>query len=294
MSSAGQAHGKFIVLGEHSILYGGQALVYPISELCLKFSIDSDSKHTTQGPLLNGKSLDRWQIEKLRSVFSAMNVELNVDLVRLESEIPIGKGLGSSAALCVAVARYFFPEASSIAIAKLAKIGEGVFHGTSSGADPFGISLEQPIVYKMAANEFRPLNLASAGDYVFILRDSGIVHSTAEVIKKVSDIREKHPHQFNSIIDRLKVNTTLGLKMMEESQFDRLGLVLQDSNRLLFDMGLGNAALQEALESLLSEGALGAKMTGAGLGGYVFGLFPENKVPKNLRAGDIIVRCCGL
>ena len=59
-------------------------------------------------------------------------------------------------------------------------------------------------------------------------------------------------------------------------------------------MGLGNAALQEALESLLSEGALGAKMTGAGLGGYVFGLFPENKVPKNLRAGDIIVRCCGL
>jgi mevalonate kinase len=287
VSEIGSAHGKFIVLGEHSILYGGQALVYPIKELNLTMSLSANGK----GPLLGGKPLDRWQIEKLRSVLTAMGIDVDLGMIAITGEIPIGKGLGSSAALCVAVARYFFPEATPTAIAKLAKIGEGVFHGTSSGADPFAISIERPIVFKMEGNEFRPLNLSNASDFVFLLRDSGAEHSTSEVIKQVSELRQNRPAQFNSIMDRLKVNTGLGLKMIEAGQFDRLGLLIQDSNRLLFEMGLGNAALENAIESLLIEGALGAKMTGAGLGGYVFGLFPENKVPKNLRAGDIIVRC---
>jgi mevalonate kinase len=289
MNRSSSACGKFILLGEHSILYGGPALVYPVPEIRLHFSL-SDS---APGPQVNGKFLERWQSEKLKALFASMNIEVDVGRSLIETEIPIGKGLGSSAALSVAVARYFFPEASPVAIAKLAINGEAVFHGASSGVDPFGISLEQPLLFRRENQEFRPLQIRSNSGYVFVLRDSGVEHSTSEVLQKVASLKENQPVHFQSLIERLKVNTNLGLKMLENNEMERLGLLLQDSNRLLFELGLGNEMIQQALESLLREGALGAKLTGAGLGGYVIGLFPDNRVPKNLRSGDLIVQCSG-
>jgi mevalonate kinase len=282
-----KAHGKFILLGEHSILYGGSALAFPITEISLTVSLKADS----DGTRLNGAPLKDWQEEKISEVFSNMQLPREEARLDIQSEIPVGKGLGSSASLCVALAKFFFPKETAIESAQRALLGERVFHGTPSGVDPWTISLNQPILFQMEASNYRPLNLSNAAGYAFLLRDSGSVHRTEHVIANVQKLKREQPQHFLAVIERLKTNTTLGLKLLEDGEMERLGLLLQDSNRSLFEMGLGTPEAEEALESLLIEGALGAKITGAGCGGYVLGLFPEHKFPKKIRPSDIIVRC---
>ena len=93
----GHAPGKVILLGEHAVVYGEPALAAAIGRNVTVFVERADTVESPE-PVVAIAREAGWT-----GGFT----------VRIESEIPFGSGLGSSAALGVALARAFKPGCSA-------------------------------------------------------------------------------------------------------------------------------------------------------------------------------------
>lgn len=134
-----KTHGKWILAGEHSVLRGGHALVFPVRSKFLLFEhIEED-----QDFQLNIKNENRdfemafWGVlEKALHRVGHKRSDLKGELF-LNSNIPVGAGMGASATLCVSLAKWFcslgwLDEEEQY---EFAKGLEDIFHGESSGVD---------------------------------------------------------------------------------------------------------------------------------------------------------------
>ena len=183
---------KWVLTGEHAVLRGKQAIAFPHSTFSLKlvyrkkkeFSITANPFQSVVRSLV-GRAIE-WLGQDPRSFDSGE--------VDIQSQIPIGAGLGSSAALCTAIARLVIwktgvEEASWI---PLSTHLEDVFHGKSSGMDVHAIAHGRPIEFSMSGGA-RPL----AGVVRlprFELYDSGLRGQTLDCVEKVKHWRQIHPH----------------------------------------------------------------------------------------------------
>ena len=152
---------KWILSGEHSVLRGKPALAFPHSEFKLSLSYRSDS--SSQIPDACKVLLER-AIKWLHEKNIAHHITSPAGAMTIDSTIPTAAGFGSSAALCVAVARFAFwmaqkEEPSSEKVIALATHLEDVFHGKSSGLDVSVIAIHQPLFYQ-AQKPLEFLNLS--------------------------------------------------------------------------------------------------------------------------------------
>jgi mevalonate kinase len=201
----------------------------------------------------------------------------------LESTIPLGAGLGSSAALCVALTRWLsstlqIPESEHF---EFARRMEDRFHGHSSGMDVAVASVGKPIAFWMNSGS-TALELLKLPRFTF--HDTGLRSRTSECVTRVISQAGVDP-------DRARA---LDMRMAEASQLALEGLrqFSEQGNRaalepLIRSMGLARSCFREwglvpkeilALEeSLLSQGALAVKLTGAGRGGFVVALWDSTE-----------------
>ena len=278
----GQAYGKFILGGEHSVVVKGRALGFPVKSLHLKVRESQDF----DGLKINGERHPLSEFRKILELRKIIGATPNLRGIEIESTIPIGGGLGSSAALCTALARIHMPHSSPEDLARTALQGERIFHGKPSGVDPFTIALEQPIVYRASDQKWRPLNVEKFhnSDLCFVLKDTGLRHRTAEVIQAVSTVRTETPLIWEDLIDTLAQNAELMVKAFEESPARDLGRLMNDSHFRLLQLGVSCEPMDLMIDDMRARGALGAKLTGAGRGGFVLGLFRREdaaKLPKD-------------
>lgn len=266
------ACGKFILGGEHSVVSRGRALAFPIAQWRLSAELHTDRR----GLWSNGTELEEAHWLKVQEVLQLYGAS-HVSSVSVTSDIPISKGLGSSAALCVELARQC-TQASGDALAKLAREGESIFHGVSSGVDPYTITLEQPIVFHSTNCQHRALDLSifRRARLRFVLRDSGQTHSTAAVIAAVTKTKTNNPLIWQDLMDALATNAEGMLKAFEHEP-RQLGRLMNDSHFRLLQLGVSTDTLDDLAEDSRNRGALGAKLTGAGCGGYIIALFPEEQ-----------------
>ena len=141
MKFSTSVHGKWILLGEHSVLRGGSALAFPVFGKRLKLSeIDGDG-HIVSGPhgeeyrvLLPGVWSRAMSLLKLSP---KQETEFQRVRFHLDADLPIGAGLGASAALAVAVGRYFVARdvLHEAGLFGFCREIENLFHGESSGVD---------------------------------------------------------------------------------------------------------------------------------------------------------------
>ncbi|NCN27152.1 mevalonate kinase [bacterium] len=271
---------KFILLGEHSIVHKGIALSIPLPNLRLAIEI-LDEK---QGLFFNGLP----QHEEKRLLLSQLSEKLNIEIptnvgINIVSDIPIGSGLGSSGALCCSLIKTFHAEElSPNDLANLAIKGEDYFHGKSSGVDPFTIALERPIAFSSQNHEYKELSLEALheGGIGFFIVDSQSPHSTSEIIKATSDLRQRDPNKWQNCIDALAGFATEGKKAIDQSKILELGRIMNDAHEVLRDYGVSNSVLDELVKKMRDNGALGAKMTGAGKGGSVIALLSQTKLQE--------------
>jgi mevalonate kinase len=280
-----RASGKFILAGEHSIVKRGRALGFPLPLLQIRIE-ESDA---FQGLVLNGEHRSSSNFSQYLSLRQRLGIKKPVRGARVDSEIPIGGGLGSSAALCVALGRLHFPHEDARAIALRALEGERSFHGSPSGLDPFTVAYNRPIVFDVLTQQARPLRLDAAvrDGFYFVLRDSGLRHQTRQVIEALQSLRERAPERVEHAFATLSEIVEASLLAFEEGEAAELGAQMNLAHRSLADLGLSNPELEAAVASLHSEGALGAKLTGAGCGGFALGLF--RGPPKTQEASDVVL-----
>lgn len=263
---------KWVLTGEHSVLRGREAIAFPYPLMKLTLTYQSTlSSNITANPF---QSQIRTLISRA-SEFLKTPLNINEGQIDIHSQIPIGAGLGSSAALCVAMAKFVLwkAEKNEDQLIELATHLEDLFHGKSSGMDVSAIAANTlPILYSIEkrARLITPLGALPR----FELYDTGKRGPTKECIQKVKHWQQSMPHLMNHFDDQMGESTRIAYQALinfsshpRESE-EELAKAMSLAQQCFETWGLVTPELIEQKHELLKQGALGVKLTGAGLGGF--------------------------
>jgi len=279
-----RTHGKWILAGEHTVLRGGKALVFPLRSRFLDFYYIANKRPTLEIEIPTGYpeefKLLFWAVFEKACQLKNLGSSQFHGLIQMKANIPVGSGLGASASLCVALARWF--ESLKIISASetfdFAKTLEDVFHGESSGVDVAVVLSEKGLLFqRQGAKE----SFQSTWQPEWYLSHSGHKGITKECVQKVQGWGSENPELLEKYDLQMKRSVELCTKALttdRESGHAQIIEALELANDCFFAWGLVNQELNVHMNVLHQAGALAFKPTGSGLGGYVLSLW--EKPPK--------------
>ena len=281
-----KAHAKWILAGEHAVLRGSSALVFPVPNRYVKLSYRASSDELTadfSAPYGETLLLFFWGL--LEEGFRYLNLkQANLKgKFFLENNIPMGAGMGFSAALCVSVARWFAFQKwiTNEELFDFARQLENSFHGKSSGVDIVGVLYHCGMRFKSG---HAPVKLSLAWQPKLYLSCSDSISVTSKCIKTVNEMWEKNPRHAEKIDIKMAESVELAEKALglsEQEGFPMLVEAIMNASVCFEQWGLVQSSVQQGIEFLMQAGASAVKPTGAGNGGYVLSLW-EKTPPKNL------------
>ncbi len=262
-----RAHGKCILAGEHSVVRGGEALVLPLRScgLDLEWSPSPDGKFHVKAGAFAAPFRDSLNRALDITNFSLPHAGYRV---KIESNIPVQAGLGSSAALAVSVVRFLQAEGAKISQPfALALEIENLFHGNSSGIDVACVLASAPIRYSRSAP---PQDLCLAWRPHLYLFDTGQRSATKDCVEKVASAKRKDlDERMGEAVRRVKS----ALLSEQADRVEELAQALALANSCFEEWGLAADPAQG--EMLKGKGALAWKPTGSGGGGFLLTLWGE-------------------
>lgn len=289
------APGKIILAGEHAVVYGHPAISLAIDRgVRIKVQERTDKTTKVPGPTLKatglgfvgkvipgpdgeGPQILRQALEKLVELLGERVRELEFSV---DSAIPGGRGLGSSAALSVAMVRgvkqYFAEPLSKPEERRLALELERIFHGSPSGIDHTVISQGGLIFYRRAndAATVEPINLPRS--LSFAVGIAGPHGGTAKVVEALSQRARLHPERFQHIFEGISNLVGEMKSSLEQGRLSAVGELMNVNQGYLNALSVSTPELETLCSIARERGALGAKLTGAGGGGAVIALVEED------------------
>ena len=274
--SRGRAPGKVLLLGEHSVVYGHPALAAAIPRYV---SVEVTRADEARIELPGGLEVPLAVLDAAREMASAAGYP-GAFHARVQSEIPLGSGLGSSAALGVALARALKPGCGAAEAADLAMRLERVLHGAPSGVDPAACAREGVIFFTRGEP---PEVEAVRGSAWIAVALTGIARGTHSTVMPLAGRRRTDP-AVDRLLAELGTLAREGRRFFEAGELEELGVRFDAAHALLRQLGVSCAELEEAVGALKRAGALGAKLTGAGGGGAAIGLARHESHAREMAA----------
>ncbi len=298
---SGSGGGKVILLGEHAVVHGVPAIA---AGLC------DGATATTRDEQPAELHVEPWGVLARPGDGSALGAALDALLRarradRLEDEraprdgsidatvaLPGSAGLGSSAALAVAVLRALDAR-DGIArdterSQQIALAWERVFHGNPSGIDT-AMALAGGLaryVRSPAPGERALVPLPSARGLWLVVGHSGEPGSTREMVARVAE-RKSEPGWDTTLAEFADV-VSQGEVAIERGELAALGRAFDRCHALLAAWGVSTPILDAMCAEARAAGALGAKLTGGGGGGCMIALVADEadaaRVRKALQA----------
>lgn len=272
--------GKSIIVGEHAVIYGSSAVAIPVSNLRMRVSLRYS--HTKSALKLGHKKVSDHVLGVIEDAFQALEIESFPCQIEGTSELLIGSGLGSSAALSVVILKVLASSVgrkiSSKELTLFGKILEGRFHGRSSGLDTCVVAYEKPILFnKNSAPQILEIGRKDKLDHWhFALVNSGTRSSTQAMInlaapyfldRKKSDMR----------LAQFEVLAQSASEALKTYNCELLADSMNIASQMLAEAGLVSDLLKGMLDQIKSIGIPAAKLTGAGGGGCILTLLCPNK-----------------
>lgn len=268
------APGKIYLFGEHAVVYGETAVACAVelrtrvrAEVADSVIIQSQISRTgidfEKHPYVSAV------IEKMREFVPFEGVSITVD-----SEIPVGSGLGSSAAVTIAsigALNELFD--SGLSLEEIATIGHEIeirVQGAASPTDTY-VSTFGGVV---TIPERRKLKTPDCG---IVVGDTGVFSSTKELVANVRQLRETYPELIGPLMASIGRISKLGESLVFAGDYSSVGRLMNVNQGLLDALGVNSLELSDLIYSARAAGAFGAKITGAGGGGCMVALTAPEK-----------------
>ncbi len=268
----GQAHSKIILIGEHAVVYGYPAISLPLLEVEVTCRV---VPATTPWRLFEEDTLSMAVYASLEY----LNIKDAYIRCQIDSAIPEKRGMGSSAAISIAAIRavfdYYQAELPDDVLEILVNRAEMIAHMNPSGLDAKTCLSDQPIRFiKNVGFEELAMDLS----VYLVIADTGVYGHTREAIQVVES-KGKEALPFLYALGELTQQAEEAIKARDAV---KLGEILTKAHGNLKEIGVSSLEADALVETALDHGALGAKMSGGGLGGCIIALAADDRQAQDL------------
>jgi len=277
----GTAAGKVILLGEHAVVYGKHALAVPIPG-----AVSAAVREATRGLRLE---IPDWGVARdiaadaagfdaaIRTILRLLDIDRDGFTIHVRSRLPRGMGLGSSAALAVAIIRALDAHlglgVDDVRVNAIAFECEKLAHGNPSGVDNALATYAFPMLFSHA-NALAIDEIALIESPPLLVASSGRAGLTREQVAGVRARFDRNPGPVAAIFEQMDALSVEGAGLLRDADYGRLGSLMDLCQGLLNSIGVSTPELERMVDIARAAGAAGAKLTGAGGGGSIVALCP--------------------
>jgi len=273
------SHGKTILIGEHAVVYGAPALVLPVLDAEVVATVTpvdpaagpaghvlESAVHT--GPLDLAPAAVMPTVTAVTATLRHLGVADRHFHVRVDSEVPTARGMGSSAAVAAAVTAAVADALGTTLDPQthheLIQECERVAHGRPSGLDARGVVAAAPVWFE--GGRIEPVDLGAP--FTFVVADTGVPGHTREAVAAVRDRHDADPAG-DAVVARIGALAIEARGTLERGDAQALGATMDAAHELLTALDVSSDDLDRLVGAARAADALGAKLTGGGRGGCV-------------------------
>jgi mevalonate kinase len=274
------APGKMILCGEHAVVYQRPAIAIPVLQYSTKTTITARPLAPKWEIYIHAEAVNiagvltdfpksdpiRSTIEMVEEFFSLTS--LPACEIFITSTLPVAAGMGSSASLSISLIRAlseFIGHPLEVEqVNKLAFEAEKFHHGNPSGVDNTVIAYQRPVYF---IRDNTPEFLHVKAPFHFILADTGVPASTSQAVAGVRKRWQKDTAGYEKLFSQIGQITEQVRDCLLNGNVCACGELLTQNHLFLQKIGVSCRELDLLVTAALSAGALGAKLSGGGLGG---------------------------
>ncbi|MCB0213863.1 MAG: mevalonate kinase [Anaerolineae bacterium] len=278
------APGKVILFGEHAVVYNRPAIAVPVLKVRAKAELEPSAD--LDGLQIIAPDLGRHYRLSEAEADDALAMIIRSTLAYLKqphppraaltvsSTIPLGRGLGSGAAISTAiarvVARFYGCELTPAELSTLVYEVEKLYHGTPSGIDNTVVAFAQPVYFVRQ----QPIErMVVARPFTLVVGDTGRVSPTHKAVGYVRRQWQADPEGYERYFDAAGRIAAAAREIIEQGQsIIALGRLMDENQTALEAIGVSSPELEQLIQAARRAGALGAKLSGAGWGGNMIAL----------------------
>ena len=274
------APGKVILFGEHAVVYHRPAIAVPVADVRAKVTIQpikAGSHFRIIAPDLDKDyRLDQAAADDPLAMIARITLQYlgqtrpPAVTLTVSSTIPLGRGLGSGAAISTAIVRALsqfidrlLPPAE---ISALVYQVEKLYHGTPSGIDNTVVAFEQPVFFVKG----RPIQRMQVGQtFSLVVGDTGLVAPTHQAVGDLRQRWQADQPRYEGYFDEIGAIATQARVAIEQELIDIevIGKLIDQNQELLETIGVSSPELERLIAAARQAGALGAKLSEPGAGG---------------------------
>jgi len=265
---SGKGYGKVILFGEHFVVHNAPAIVSGLKNLVTVMDIE-------EGPW--NPELDEQSKQGYAAVAKSLGIEGKTFALTTKGIVPMKQNLGSSAAFYVSFAnalnKKYSLNKTKNDINKAAYEGEKFIHDKPSGIDTSASTFCKPLVFRKTPEGLFIIKKLRIGAPIHLLiSNTGPKRGTGELVAQFGALKEKNAVS-KDVFKLYKSIFSHAKKAIKEGDLERLGFLMDLDHGLLASFNLSTKNIEKARFILAEHGSLGSKITGAGGGGNIIGLF---------------------
>jgi mevalonate kinase len=281
----GTGFGKTILIGDQFVLEEVPAIVssIPFETVAEVERIEGEGwlleDNRIEIPGYKEKKKEQ-QVGSINRILEVMHIDVRKTPIKItySGTLLAGSGVGASAASCVSLARALNAEFNlGLSIAEINNIawqGEFPYHGIASGVDNTASTYGGLLLFQIKNRQQHFEKIQTPQPFEVVLANSGVTANTALLDDFIEQQKKEEPELFST---RLKVITEQTYKMkqsLEAGNLEKVGKLMSENHKILIDMEMSHQILDYLCKLTIEKGALGAKVTGGGRGGYMVALTP--------------------